>query len=369
MTLVTFLRAHREAAGLSQRALAERVGVSRQAIVAIEAGRQSPQTTLALHLARELKCRVEDLFALPPAPDLTVLLGRTADSDALPQGTRLAVGRVASDWVAHRLAGPSADMADATLIDTADGLTARARLIEPLDELARNVLVAGCAPLLGNLSRRVDATVSGARMTWLPASSGDALRLLADGQVHMAGLHLGGGVDDAANLTAIRERFPHDDMVMVHLTRWTQGLVTPAGNPLGLHTGADLLRDGLRVARRPSGAGTALIMDRLVLGAGGVPAAMQGPMAVDHMEVGRLVRFGVADTGLAIEASAAAEGLSFIPMIEESFDLVMRADVAEGDAAGRVLDLIRSAGFRADAGRLPGYDVAESGSITTLVAA
>lgn len=369
MTLVTHLRTHREAAGLSQRALADRVSVSRQAIVAIEAGRQSPQTTLALQLARELGCRVEDLFGLPPAADLTVRLSSVPGRDPLEPGGRLAVGRVTSEWVAHALPYSSAEMADATLISSDEGATGLARLIEPLDTLSRNVLVAGCAPLLQNLSRRVDATVSGARMTWLPASSGDALDLLSERRVHLAGVHLGGGVDESANISAIRERFPHDDMVIVHLTRWTQGLVTALGNPLGLRSSADLLRDGLRIARRPSGAGTALVMDRLVRGAGGVPTAVQGPIAIDHMEVGRLVRFGVADTGLAIEASAAAEGLSFVPVLEEGFDLVMRADVAEDDAVGRVLDAIRSNGFRADVGRLPGYDVSASGAITTLSAA
>ncbi|MCA9712564.1 MAG: helix-turn-helix domain-containing protein, partial [Myxococcales bacterium] len=48
------LRPRRVARGLSQSALADRVGVSRQALVAIEAGRQVPSTALALHLARAL---------------------------------------------------------------------------------------------------------------------------------------------------------------------------------------------------------------------------------------------------------------------------------------------------------------------------
>jgi putative transcriptional regulator len=51
--------------GLSQQALAERVGVSRQAVLSIEAGRQVPSTALALQLAHTVGRSVEDLFACP----------------------------------------------------------------------------------------------------------------------------------------------------------------------------------------------------------------------------------------------------------------------------------------------------------------
>jgi len=62
--LVSNLKAARKARGLSQSELAERVGVKRQAIYDMETNRYMPNTALALRLARELGCRVEDLFAL-----------------------------------------------------------------------------------------------------------------------------------------------------------------------------------------------------------------------------------------------------------------------------------------------------------------
>ena len=60
--VVNRLRQRRQQAGLSQAALSERVGVSRQALAAIEASRQVPSTTLALELARQLRCSVETSF-------------------------------------------------------------------------------------------------------------------------------------------------------------------------------------------------------------------------------------------------------------------------------------------------------------------
>ena len=49
---------------ITQAALAERVGVSRQTIVAIEKGNYNPSVELALKLGRALGATVEELFTL-----------------------------------------------------------------------------------------------------------------------------------------------------------------------------------------------------------------------------------------------------------------------------------------------------------------
>jgi len=52
----------RKRAGLSQQALAERIGAGRQTIARIEAGRQMPSVEIALAIACELGEPVEALF-------------------------------------------------------------------------------------------------------------------------------------------------------------------------------------------------------------------------------------------------------------------------------------------------------------------
>ncbi|MCZ7687382.1 MAG: helix-turn-helix domain-containing protein [Sandaracinaceae bacterium] len=195
--MISLLRRRREEAGVAQQVLAERVGVSRQALTAIEAGRQVPSTSLALSLARALGCRVEDLFVLAPAGALEVEL---ALPDA-PPGGRVILGRVGGRWVGH--------LAREAPIG-ADGVLVAAGAVEPLDEpraLERNVLVAGCAPLIGTLAGAVARRHRDARVRWLHANSEEALELLERDHVHVAGLHLAAGRsrEDAAAL--VRERF------------------------------------------------------------------------------------------------------------------------------------------------------------------
>ncbi|MDE2480997.1 MAG: helix-turn-helix transcriptional regulator [bacterium] len=56
---IKVLRAERD---LSQADLADEVGVSRQTIVALEAGKYAPSLPLAFKLARVFACTVEDVF-------------------------------------------------------------------------------------------------------------------------------------------------------------------------------------------------------------------------------------------------------------------------------------------------------------------
>lgn len=56
------VRELRTAAGLSQAQLGERLGVTRQTVIAIETGRYDPSLKLALRLARQFGRRVEEVF-------------------------------------------------------------------------------------------------------------------------------------------------------------------------------------------------------------------------------------------------------------------------------------------------------------------
>jgi putative transcriptional regulator len=56
------LQAYRDRYGLSQRELAEHVGVTRQTINAVEGNRYDPSVELVFKLAAFFECPVEDIF-------------------------------------------------------------------------------------------------------------------------------------------------------------------------------------------------------------------------------------------------------------------------------------------------------------------
>lgn len=57
------LRERRAERGWSQGDLAERLGVSRQTVNAIETGKYDPSLELAFSIAKLFKARIEDVFA------------------------------------------------------------------------------------------------------------------------------------------------------------------------------------------------------------------------------------------------------------------------------------------------------------------
>lgn len=54
---------------MTQQALAERVGVTRQTVIAIEQGKYSPSLEVAFRMARVFGAPLEEVFQYEPEPD------------------------------------------------------------------------------------------------------------------------------------------------------------------------------------------------------------------------------------------------------------------------------------------------------------
>ena len=172
------MRARREACALPQGLLAERVGLSRQSVSAIEAGRATPGVDVALRLAQVLDCRVEDLFGdAPAAPDLQAE-GDTSDA----RSGRVTLAHIGGRWVAHGL-GPEGASRSADGLrrgGTGDTHTPRVRVtpLRPLLELQDNVVLMGCGAGLGLLADLLNRLPGAGRFVWLPRTSTAALAAL-----------------------------------------------------------------------------------------------------------------------------------------------------------------------------------------------
>lgn len=170
--------------------------------------------------------------------------------------------------------------------------------------------------------------------------------------------HRSGGHNSTFARTLLRGRRP----AIIHLWRREQGLLTPAGNPDRL-TGPGDLR-GVRIARRPFGTGTRVLLDELLARAGIEPASVTGPEAASHLEVAMCVASGQADTGLGVRAAATALGLDFVPVTWEDFDIVLSADALP--AAEPLVAALRTPAVQSSIAVLGGYDLSRAGSVETL---
>ena len=149
---------------------------------------------------------------------------------------------------------------------------------------------------------------------------------------------------------------------IIHLWRREQGLLIPEGNPDRINGPGDLR--ALRIARRPFGAGTRVLLDRLLAEAGIEPASVTGPEAASHLEVAMSVASGQADTGLGVRAAAAALDLGFVPVVWEDFDIVLSGD--DLPAAEPLISALREPGVQSLLSALGGYDLSRAGSVEML---
>src|SRR5262249_14161997 len=99
------LRGARLAAHLSQEALGQAAGISRQAYWAVESGSAVPSTEVALRLARALGTTVEELFLLPDDARPAVLAEVVGDALPAHVPRRVRLIRVGGRLLARPLTG------------------------------------------------------------------------------------------------------------------------------------------------------------------------------------------------------------------------------------------------------------------------
>jgi putative molybdopterin biosynthesis protein len=315
------LESLRRARGLSQRALAETAGITRQAVGAIESGRMQPSVGIALALARALDTSVEDLFGNPGEPER--------------DRPRIASATIAGRIVSHAL--------------NADHLA-----IEPGDATVSNVFVAGCDLAVGLLSRHAMTRSRAARVLWLPMTNRAALGALARNEVHAAVVH----GDAPAQRAAHAGKF-----VRFELATTEAGWLAGRGNPLGLHGAADLVRTKARVVNRPAGAGARQLFDQQLRRAAVDPRRLAGYRheLAGQLDAGRAVAQGFADAAVGMASVAHLFDLSFVPLRQERCALLVPRDALQTTEIRVLLDALRSNSYHRDLEALKTYDVRRTG--------
>jgi putative molybdopterin biosynthesis protein len=354
------LAAGRLARGLTQAGLARQIGVSRQFLNQMEAGRVLPNVVIALRAAAALGRPVEELFGGASATAAETLPVAVA-APGLATGARLRLGRVGRTWVAHAADTPGSLAGGFASADAVLAAPDQARLLVAPAAVAANLLLAGCDPALALLQTL--PTDGGSRCHWIDCGSGRALDLLAAGQVHVAGIHYS-GTDGAGNVQELQRRDPKRRWGLVRFTRWEQGWMLRRGQGQRFSGIADLGSGKWTLANRDETTAARRWLDQQLakarLAATDIPGFRDPVSSV--AEGARAVADGRADVTVGPRALAVAHGLDFVPAEAVDFDLVAPAvwwRSAAGQELKKRLTALAAAGVLAS---LPGYAVTESGA-------
>jgi putative molybdopterin biosynthesis protein len=360
------LRLARQARGFSQQQLAGMAGVSRQAVSAVESGLSDPSLRVALALARALGLTVEEMFG-PAVPALLVTARPVAPLGG--QDARVTLAPMGEGFVALPLSGATVTRAGFL---PAGGLAAGTRAdsgeqVRPVGPPRPTLVAAGCDPALPLLESPLSLLDPPVAFTWWPCPSREALALAADRLVHVAGAHLRG--DSGEYNTGPAARLLPEGGEVIGFCSWREGLVLHPDLAAGITSIADVAGRGLRLVNREPGAEARNLLDRELAGAGIEAGQLPGydTEATGHLQVAAAIAAGLADAGVASEPAALAYGLTFLPLADERFDLVIPAAQAGTREVQGLLKVLSSPWLLDQMASLPGYDPRRSGEhIATL---
>ena len=339
------LQVYRLRQGWSQDELARRAGVSRAGVSAIETNRLVPSAAAALSLAMALGCRVEDLFSLG---DDTTAGGGWAWPPAL-QPCRFWHAQVAGRILRYPVEGNGLGVIEHDGFYR-DGLFVENGRVDPRDTL----VMACCDPAVGLLVAQM-AKLKGIRLLVLIRSSRQALTLVSQNLVHVAGVHLARAEQTGGN-AAVAKAILGEAFSCLRVVRWQEGVTVAPGLSVG--SIRDALAANLRWVGREPGSGARQCLDELL-------EHHRPPrrIARDHRGVAEAVRCGWAEAGVCLRLVSEEAGLQFLTVRDEAYDLCYPSRYQDDPRLRALVEVVRSPSYRGLLGDLPGYDCARTGDM------
>jgi molybdate-binding protein/transcriptional regulator with XRE-family HTH domain len=338
------LRDRRTRLGWSQEELARRSGLSRAGISAIETERLIPSAAAALALAVALECRVEDLFRLRCEPHEVVWAWPPRRDPCCYWHADVGNGR--------RLYPAEATPLGVVPYDGIyrDGSCQGDNGADP----GRTLVIACCDPAVSLLAAELARTAD-VRLIALPRPSRTALALLGQGLVHAAGVHLTRADHPGGNASIVKDELGAG-YSLLRIARWEEGIAFAPG--LKLPSIRAAVRANLDWIGREDGSGARQCLDELL-------NSRKAPqrLASDHRGVAEALRNGWADAGVCLRLVSEEAGLDFLEVREEAYDLCFAERSSDDPRIRALLDVVRSPSYRKALGRLPGYDIAETGTL------
>ncbi len=198
------------------------------------------------------------------------------------------------------------------------------------------------------------------------AGSLGGLIALQEERADMAGIHLLDEETGEYNYPYIKHILPGLEMAIVHLAYRVQGLMFATGNPRQIKDFEDLRRPDITFINRQKGSGTRVLLDLQLRQYGILPSEVKGyGREMDtHLAVAVSIARGEADVALGIEAAAHAQGLDFLPLSRERYDLVIPIAHYRSKLLSPLLEIITSSEFKQLVTDVGGYDTSQTGATT-----
>ncbi len=274
---------------------------------------------------------------------------------ALIKAGRIPCTRVTGKWVFPK------DLIDEWIDTTArEGGSATAKY-----ERRRNghLLAAGSNdPVLDLLMSQNNGTEF--RIFTCNTGSTGGLTLMGETGTDIAWCHLFDPDSGTYNIPYVASHLGDRKIAVIHMFKREIGFLLSDGVSKKIKKFEDLA-SGVRFINRQQGSGIRLFLDHNLKKAGTDPSKITGyeNEVNTHFEIGLSILEGKADAGISSVAISKLLGLPFVPLVRESFDMVVGKETFFEKGIQAFIETLQSKKFRKSVEPLGDYGFGDSGKI------
>ena len=192
----------------------------------------------------------------------------------------------------------------------------------------------------------------------------EGLLALYQDKVDMAACHLFDG--ETYNVGFVQKLMPGIPAILLTISYRMQGFYVQKGNPKGIKGWEDLGRTDISILNRRVGSSSRILLDLQMKRLGFAAEALKGYERImrSHLTVAAAIADGEADLAIGTErVSRQIDGIDFIPLMEERFDLVFKKSELEREPVQKLIELLQQPAFRRELAGFSGNDYRDLGRI------
>jgi putative molybdopterin biosynthesis protein len=241
-------------------------------------------------------------------------------------------------------------------------------LLNPVENEKNSLILSGQDVILDLLASHLQQNDIHAVRCYL--SSFEGLLALYEGKVNAAACHLYAADEKEFNSPFVKKLMPGIPAVLINLSYRTQGFYVQKGNPKKITGWRDLARSDISILNRRVGSSARILLDGH-LRKMGIPAARvkgYNREMKSHLTTAAAIAEGEANIAIGTERiSKQIDGIDFIPLIEERFDLVIRKDLLEAGKLQALIQVLTSDPFKREISHFSGNNYRDIGKLIAEV--
>lgn len=190
---------------------------------------------------------------------------------------------------------------------------------------SRPIVITGQDESLDILARTLGGKVFENRPLRSYVGSLDGLIAMYQGDVDIVSTHLFDGDTKTYNIPYIRKLLVSKSFIVLKFIQRKAGLYVAKGNPQNINDWKDLKETSITMVNREAGSGARALLDEQLRIHHIRKDEVTGyeNEAISHLAVASAVASGRADVGIGIKRVAQMTEIDFVPLITESYDLVI----------------------------------------------